>query len=183
MPNLEILTGEVVGAGHASTSGRLEDQHLFYLMARGIPEAEARRLVIRGFFGTLIDRIGCRRWRSASRPGSSWSWHDRGSSRQAGSPASCALSDLPDEGAIGVEVDGEPVAIIRAGGEVFALRDVCSHAEVPLSEGEIYDHTVECWLHGSCFDLRTGKPTGPPATEPVATYHVKIQGDDVYVAP
>jgi Fe-S cluster assembly protein SufD len=58
VPNLEILTGEVVGAGHASASGRLEDQHLFYLMARGIPETEARRLVIRGFFGTLIDRIG-----------------------------------------------------------------------------------------------------------------------------
>jgi Fe-S cluster assembly protein SufD len=58
VPNLEILTGEVVGAGHASASGRLEDQHLFYLMARGIPEAEARRLVIRGFFGALIDRIG-----------------------------------------------------------------------------------------------------------------------------
>jgi 3-phenylpropionate/trans-cinnamate dioxygenase ferredoxin component len=94
----------------------------------------------------------------------------------------CALSDLPDEGAIGVEVDGEPVAIIRAEGEVYALRDVCSHAEIPLSEGEIYDHTVECWLHGSCFDLRTGNPTGPPATEPVPTYQVKIQGDDVYVS-
>ena len=58
VPNLEILTGEVVGAGHASASGRLEDQHLFYLMARGIPEAEARRLVIRGFFGSLTERIG-----------------------------------------------------------------------------------------------------------------------------
>jgi Fe-S cluster assembly protein SufD len=58
VPNLEILTGEVVGAGHASTSGRLEDQHLFYLMARGIPLAEARRLVIRGFFGELIRKIG-----------------------------------------------------------------------------------------------------------------------------
>ena len=46
----------------------------------------------------------------------------------------CALSDLPDEGAIGVEVDGEPVAIIKAEDEVYALRDVCSHAEVPLSE-------------------------------------------------
>jgi 3-phenylpropionate/trans-cinnamate dioxygenase ferredoxin component len=41
---------------------------------------------------------------------------------------------------------------------------------------------VECWLHGSCFDLRTGKPTGPPATRPVATYEVKIDGDDVLVA-
>jgi Fe-S cluster assembly protein SufD len=57
VPNLEILTGEVIGAGHASTSGRLEDQHLFYLMARGIPLDEARRLVIQGFFGQLIDQI------------------------------------------------------------------------------------------------------------------------------
>jgi Fe-S cluster assembly protein SufD len=58
VPNLEILTGEVIGAGHASTSGKLEDHHLFYLMARGIPLAEARRLVIRGFFGELIGKIG-----------------------------------------------------------------------------------------------------------------------------
>lgn len=57
VPNLEILTGEVVRAGHASTSGRLEDEHLFYLMARGINLAEARRLVIRGFFGELIGQI------------------------------------------------------------------------------------------------------------------------------
>ena len=57
VPNLEILTGEVVRAGHASTSGRLEDEHLFYLMARGIDLREARRLVIRGFFGELIGQI------------------------------------------------------------------------------------------------------------------------------
>jgi Fe-S cluster assembly protein SufD len=57
VPNLEILTGEVVRAGHASTSGRLEDEHLFYLTSRGIPEAEARRLVIRGFFAELIGQI------------------------------------------------------------------------------------------------------------------------------
>jgi Fe-S cluster assembly protein SufD len=58
VPNLEILTGEVVGAGHASTSGRLDDEHIFYLQARGIPFEEARRLVIRGFFGEMIARIG-----------------------------------------------------------------------------------------------------------------------------
>jgi Fe-S cluster assembly protein SufD len=58
VPNLEILTGEVIGAGHASTSGKLEDHHLFYLMARGIPMAEARRLVIHGFFGELIGKVG-----------------------------------------------------------------------------------------------------------------------------
>jgi len=94
----------------------------------------------------------------------------------------CPLADVPAEGALGLEIDGEPVCLIRTGGEVFALRDVCSHAEVPLSEGEVYDHTVECWLHGSCFDVRTGNPTGPPATEPVPVYPVKIDGDDVFVA-
>jgi len=94
----------------------------------------------------------------------------------------CALSDLPAEGVIGVEVDGEPVAVARVSGEVYAIRDVCSHAEVPLSEGEVYGHTVECWLHGSCFDLRTGKPTGPPASKPVPVFPVKIEGDDVLVA-
>jgi 3-phenylpropionate/trans-cinnamate dioxygenase ferredoxin component len=93
----------------------------------------------------------------------------------------CALSELPETGVIGTEVSGVPVAVVRTGGDVFALHDVCSHEEVPLSEGEIYDHTVECWLHGSCFDLRTGKPTGPPATKPVATYPVQIDGDDVLV--
>jgi 3-phenylpropionate/trans-cinnamate dioxygenase ferredoxin component len=94
----------------------------------------------------------------------------------------CALSEVPAEGAIGVEVAGEPVAVVRAEGTVYAIRDVCSHAEVPLSEGEVYDHTIECWLHGSCFDLRSGKPTSYPATEPVPVYPVKIEGDDVYVA-
>jgi Fe-S cluster assembly protein SufD len=58
VPNLEILTGEIAGAGHASASGRLDDEQTFYLQARGIPFEEARRLVIRGFFGELIGKIG-----------------------------------------------------------------------------------------------------------------------------
>jgi 3-phenylpropionate/trans-cinnamate dioxygenase ferredoxin subunit len=94
----------------------------------------------------------------------------------------CALSDLADDTPKAVEIAGEPVCVVKTGGEVFAIRDVCSHAEVPLSEGEVYDHTIECWLHGSCFDLRTGQPTGLPATEPVSVYPVKTDGDDVYVA-
>jgi 3-phenylpropionate/trans-cinnamate dioxygenase ferredoxin subunit len=94
----------------------------------------------------------------------------------------CSLSELPEEGALAVEIDGTPVAVVRTGDDVYALRDVCSHAEVALSEGDVYNHTIECWLHGSCFDLRTGKPTNPPATQPVPTYPVKIEGDDVYVS-
>jgi 3-phenylpropionate/trans-cinnamate dioxygenase ferredoxin component len=94
----------------------------------------------------------------------------------------CALSEVAADEPLAVEVGGEPVAIVRAEGEVFAIRDVCSHAEVPLSEGEVDGCTIECWLHGSRFDLRTGKPTGMPATEPVPVYPVKIEGDDVLIA-
>ena len=95
----------------------------------------------------------------------------------------CAVSDLPAEGqAIGLEVNGEPVAIACAEGDYYAIRDVCSHAEVPLSEGEIDGATIECWLHGSRFDLRTGEPTGMPATEPVPVYPVKLEGDDVLIS-
>ncbi|GAA1788241.1 Fe-S cluster assembly protein SufD [Planosporangium flavigriseum] len=57
VPNLEIETGEVAGAGHASTTGRFDDEQLFYLMARGIPAEEARKLVVRGFFNELLDKI------------------------------------------------------------------------------------------------------------------------------
>jgi Fe-S cluster assembly protein SufD len=58
VPNLEIETGEIVGAGHASATGRFDDEQLFYLQARGISEVEARRLVVRGFFNELIQKIG-----------------------------------------------------------------------------------------------------------------------------
>ncbi|MEV5410594.1 non-heme iron oxygenase ferredoxin subunit [Thermopolyspora sp. NPDC052614] len=94
----------------------------------------------------------------------------------------CALDDIPDSGVLGVEVGETPVALVRQGHQVHALHDVCSHANVRLSEGDVYDGTLECWLHGSCFDVRTGKPTGPPATRPVPVYGVKIDGDDVLVS-
>jgi Fe-S cluster assembly protein SufD len=57
VPNLEIETGEIVGAGHASATGRFDDEQLFYLRSRGIPEEQARRLVVRGFFGEIISKI------------------------------------------------------------------------------------------------------------------------------
>ena len=93
----------------------------------------------------------------------------------------CSLSELPEEGALRVELDGKPICIARSQGEVFAISDVCSHADVSLSEGDVEDGTVECWLHGSRFDLRTGKPLSLPATKPVATYSVTVEGDDVNV--
>jgi 3-phenylpropionate/trans-cinnamate dioxygenase ferredoxin subunit len=92
-----------------------------------------------------------------------------------------SLDEIPEEGAIRVELGGKPICIARSQGEVFALYDVCSHADVALSEGEVEDGTIECWLHGSRFDLRTGTPTGLPATKPVPTYPVTVEGDDILV--
>ncbi len=96
---------------------------------------------------------------------------------------SVRLADLRDRQPRRVVIDGVHVALVRVGDEVFAVNDVCSHAEVSLSEGEVSDCTIECWLHGSRFDLRTGEPSGPPAFESIATYPVQIegQGDEAVV--
>ena len=93
----------------------------------------------------------------------------------------CAASEVPTDEALGVTVGGYDVAVARDGEEFFAVQDLCTHAAVTLSEGEVADCQIECWLHGSRFDLRTGKPTGLPATEPVAVFPVEVRGDDVYV--
>jgi 3-phenylpropionate/trans-cinnamate dioxygenase ferredoxin component len=96
----------------------------------------------------------------------------------------CSTDDVPKAGAISVEVDDVRLAIVHAEDDNFyAVYDECSHAAIPLSEGEIDDCTLECWLHGSRFDLRTGEPTGLPATEPVPVYPVDVRDGDVYVSP
>jgi 3-phenylpropionate/trans-cinnamate dioxygenase ferredoxin component len=93
----------------------------------------------------------------------------------------CAPTDVPEDEALGVTIGRYDVAIARNGDEFYAVQDLCSHAAVALSEGEVEECTVECWLHGSRFDLRTGKPTGLPATEPVSTFPVEVRDDGVYV--
>lgn len=93
----------------------------------------------------------------------------------------CALSELTADTPLRVELGDVDVAVVRHGDDVFAIEDECSHAAVALSEGEVEDCTIECWLHGSRFDLRTGDPTGLPATEPVPVFSVKVDGDDVLV--
>jgi 3-phenylpropionate/trans-cinnamate dioxygenase ferredoxin subunit len=93
----------------------------------------------------------------------------------------CTLGDLEDSTPYKATVGGLDVAVVRHGDEVFAIEDECSHAAVALSEGDVEDCTIECFLHGSRFDLRTGKPTGPPATEPVPVFAVQIDGDDVLI--
>jgi 3-phenylpropionate/trans-cinnamate dioxygenase ferredoxin subunit len=93
----------------------------------------------------------------------------------------CAISDIPDTNALAVRIGDVAVAVVRSQDEYYALADSCSHAEVALSEGDVDGGVIDCWLHGSEFDLRTGKPLSLPATEPVAVYPVKIDGDAVYV--
>ena len=98
----------------------------------------------------------------------------------------CALDEVTADQGLAVTVGDLEVVVARNGDEVFALQNECSHAAVALSEGEVADCQIECWLHGSMFDLRTGKPTNFPATEPVTTFPVELRptdsGDlDVYV--
>jgi 3-phenylpropionate/trans-cinnamate dioxygenase ferredoxin component len=73
------------------------------------------------------------------------------------------------------------LCVTRIGDEVFAIGDVCSHSEASLSEGDVTDYKIECWLHGAEFDLRTGEALTPPAVAPVKTYLVTVDGDSVTV--
>ena len=93
----------------------------------------------------------------------------------------CALAELRAESALAVEIDGTDVAVVRSGDAYYAIADQCSHAAIPLSEGDVEDGEIECYLHGSRFDLRTGEPTGLPATEKVPVYPVRVDGDDLLV--
>jgi 3-phenylpropionate/trans-cinnamate dioxygenase ferredoxin component len=89
----------------------------------------------------------------------------------------CCLSDVAPNSAKRVVVDGIAIAVVRTNEGVFAISDRCSHADVSLAEGEVDGCTIECWLHGSAFDLRTGAPLSLPAFTPVPTYAVRVDGE------
>ena len=89
----------------------------------------------------------------------------------------CRLADVPPGGSLKVDLAGTSVAIVRTAEGVFAIRDACSHADVLLSEGEVEGCTIECWLHGSQFDLRTGSPLTLPAVVAVPVYEVRLRGE------
>ena len=80
-----------------------------------------------------------------------------------------------------IEKYGESICVARIGDEVFAIGDTCSHSDASLSEGDITDFKIECWLHGAEFDLRTGQAVTPPATAPVQKYSVTVDGDSVTI--
>ena len=96
----------------------------------------------------------------------------------------CALSDLVQDEARRVEVDGVAIALVLdSNGEVHAIGDVCTHGDISLSEGFVDGESLECWAHGSAFSLRTGKPLNLPAYEPVPVFAVTVDGDDVLIDP
>ncbi|MGA0865699.1 MAG: non-heme iron oxygenase ferredoxin subunit [Candidatus Nanopelagicaceae bacterium] len=91
------------------------------------------------------------------------------------------INDLAENAPVKVELDGKDLCVVRQGFEVFAVDDMCSHAEASLSEGEVSAGKIECWLHGAEFDLRTGEALTPPAIAPLNTYQVRIEGEKVTI--
>ena len=94
-------------------------------------------------------------------------------------------SDVPENGMISVNVDGNDILLARIGDDFFATEDWCTHAAGMLHEGYLHADTceVECPIHEGYFDLRSGEATNPPAEEPVTTYAVELRGDDIFVGP
>jgi len=78
-------------------------------------------------------------------------------------------------------IDDLEIAVFNLDGAFFAIKDVCTHEQAPLSEGELTGETIVCPWHGACFSVKTGEALSLPATEPVETFPVVLQGDDVYL--
>ncbi len=96
----------------------------------------------------------------------------------------CSVADVRVDQALRVTLDGTPVAVVRdSAGVIHALGDTCTHGDISLAEGFVEDDTLECWAHGSRFDLKTGRPLSLPAYEPVPVFDVTVVEDDVYVDP
>jgi 3-phenylpropionate/trans-cinnamate dioxygenase ferredoxin subunit len=95
----------------------------------------------------------------------------------------CGKDDLESGTARRFEVGKHRICLVRVGDDYYAIGDRCSHADFSLAEGEVYpeDRQIECWKHGSTFSLIDGKPQSLPATKPVPTYDVQVEGDDVMV--
>ena len=95
----------------------------------------------------------------------------------------CGRDDIGDGCARRFEVAQQPIAVVRLGDDFYAIGDTCSHEDYSLSEGEVLaeECEIECWKHGSMFDLRTGEPRSLPATKPVPVYPVHVEDDDVMV--
>lgn len=94
------------------------------------------------------------------------------------------INEIPEGEARRYEVDGHEIAVANIGnGEFRAVGDVCSHAQAYLHEGEVdvEDRTIECPRHGSVFDLDSGRPVSLPATLPVPTFLIKVDGDEIKV--
>ena len=88
--------------------------------------------------------------------------------------ADVTLDQLVAGKPIRIEKDGKSICVTKVGDEVFAIDDTCSHSDASLSEGEVTDFKIECWLHGAEFDLRTGQALTLPATQSVATFAASI---------
>lgn len=95
----------------------------------------------------------------------------------------CSVGEVPPDGMIRVEVDGTPILVANVGGELLACADTCTHEEGSLSEGtlDVDECTVECPVHNAVFSLRTGEALEAPAEDPVSTFAVVVQGDEVFV--
>ncbi len=95
--------------------------------------------------------------------------------------ADLLLDQLTQGKPVKLEKNGKTICVTRIGDEVFAIDDTCSHSEASLSEGEVTDFKIECWLHGAEFDLRTGEAVTLPANIPLETYAVTVNANSVTV--
>ena len=188
VPNLEIETGEVIGAGHASATGRFDDEQLFYLMSRGIPEAEARKLVVRGFFAELLgkipveelrERLGATIEARLAKAGrcddARWPRSDDACSDARAVMSEfvrvASIEDVPKGTVVAVEVDGTPIALVqRARTAPKASSPSTTSARTRRSRCPRARSTGARWNAGCTARVSTSARASPPGCQPPNPY-------------
>jgi Fe-S cluster assembly protein SufB len=208
IPFIEVEEDDVA-LEHEATVSKVSEEQLFYLMSRGIPEQQATMMIIMGFiepfakslpmeYAVELNRLSegeCVGGVGGGGAGAApdRAWPGPGRARGEGPPARCgggktvafvpvcAASELPPGGMRRLEVGGRPIALYNVDGTFYATAAICTHEYAELTEGQLEGRRVRCPLHGSRFDVTTGRVLGPPAYKSLRTFPVRLRDGRVEV--
>lgn len=193
IPGLEIYTRQVK-AKHSAAVAQIDPDQIFYITSRGVDENSAIQLIVAGFLEPIVSRFQSEDLQEELREVIRMKWTGESFlNSQNAEPIVvkqdimtfekvAEVSDLPEGKLLGVDVGTKHLLLSNIGGTIYATGGLCTHEVTDLARGFLGGSTVTCPLHLSEFDLKTGEPLNPPATDPLKIYQVKVEGNQVFVA-
>ncbi len=192
IPGLEI-DNRHVKAKHSAAVAPIDDELLFYMQSRALDKETSTRLIITGFLESIVKRIPIESVREQINEMIEFKfknmafYRDKEPTQKEASSVKgeynkiCKLSEIENGKMKNVEINNKNILIVNIDNKIFATSGQCTHESVNLEDGFILGNEITCPVHLSKFDLKTGHPLNPPATEKLRIYNVKIQNNEIYI--